>query len=184
MNCEQEEVEVQLKPQDILVLLKITAIDGADWSYRGLAQELFISVGEVHNSLDRATRAHLFDPVQKRPRAQALEEFLVHGVRYAFPSERGTLTRGTLTAYAAPPLDGLITASVNEQPPVWPDPQGMARGYELSPLYSSVPQAARVDRALYELLALVDAIRDGRARERKLAVEQLHQRLRTKIAKT
>jgi len=184
MNCERLEVEMQLKPQDIVVLLKITALDGADWSYRGLAQELFISVGEVHNALDRATRAHLFDPVHKRPRAQALEEFLVHGVQYAFPSERGTLTRGTLTAYAAPPLDGLITASVNEQPPVWPDPQGAARGYQLSPLYSSVPKAARIDRALYELLALVDAIRDGRARERKLAVEQLHQRLRTRNAKT
>lgn len=137
-----------------------------------------MSVGEVHNALDRAARAHLFDTVQKRPRVQALEEFLVHGVQYAFPSERGALTRGTLTAYAAPPLDGLITTSVSEHPPVWPDPQGKARGYQLSPLYGSVPKAARMDSSLYELLALVDAIRDGRARERKLAAEQLHQRLR------
>ncbi|MFA7336894.1 MAG: hypothetical protein WC028_08890 [Candidatus Obscuribacterales bacterium] len=66
---------------------------------------------------------------------------------------------------------------------MWPDPQGKARGYQLSPLYGSVPKAASMDSSLYELLALVDAIRDGRARERKLAAEQLHQRLRAKNAK-
>jgi hypothetical protein len=34
------------------------------------------------------------------------------------------------------------------------------------------------DPALYEFLALMDAIRDGRARERKLAEEELRSRIR------
>jgi hypothetical protein len=44
-------------------------------------------------------------------------------------------------------------------------------------LYQSVPQAVANDQKLYELLALVDAIRDGRARERNLAISELTRRL-------
>lgn len=173
---------MQLKPQDIVVLLKLVG-PVRDWSYRSLAHDLFMSIGEIHNAVDRATRAQLFDAEQKRPRVQALEEFLVHGIKYAFPAERGSLTRGLPTAYAAPPLNKIISAAESEQPPVWPDPEGSVRGYKLEPLYRSVPKAARSDKKLYELLALVDAIRDGRARERNLAVEHLRERLREPNAK-
>jgi len=169
---------MQLKPQDLVVLLKLVSLKGA-WSYRSLAKKLFMSTGEVHNALDRATRAHLFDAELRRPRGQALEEFIVHGVKYAFPAERGSLTRGTPTAYAAPPLNRIISTPDNEHPPVWPDPEGTVRGYKLAPLYESVPKAAKGDKSFYELLALVDSIRDGRARERNLAAEHLRTRLRT-----
>ena len=53
----------------------------------------------------------------------------------------------------------------------------MLSGYSISPLYKSVPKAVADDQALYEMLALVDAIRDGRARERELAVKELAGRL-------
>ena len=43
----------------------------------------------------------------------------------------------------------------------------------LEPLYKTVPIAARRDPRLYEILALLDALRDGRARERRLAEEHL-----------
>lgn len=58
---------------------------------------------------------------------------------------------------------------------VWPCPEGKVRGESFSPLYRSVPVAARNDPHLYEVLALVDAIRGGRNRERKMALELLHQ---------
>ena len=48
----------------------------------------------------------------------------------------------------------------------------------LGPLYRTVPAAALRDPILYELLALVDALRDGRARERQLAAQELIARLR------
>jgi hypothetical protein len=43
----------------------------------------------------------------------------------------------------------------------------------LAPLYKSVPYAAKRDLKLYALLALVDAVRDGRARERNLAIKEI-----------
>ena len=65
----------------------------------------------------------------------------------------------------------------SEPVPVWPDPQGELRGASFTPLYKSVPKAARADPQLYELLVLVDAIRGGRAREREIAIKELTNRL-------
>ena len=45
------------------------------------------------------------------------------------------------------------------------------------PLYPSAPKAARKDPKLYELLALVDMLRLGRARERAMAEQQLNELL-------
>ena len=54
------------------------------------------------------------------------------------------------------------------------------RGIALAPLYKTVPIAAMRDPLLYEKLALVDALRDGRTRERKLAEQELKKLLRKK----
>jgi len=51
------------------------------------------------------------------------------------------------------------------------------RGISFLPLHRSVPEAAMRDPKLYEMLALLDAIRDGRAREREIAVRELTKRI-------
>jgi hypothetical protein len=165
-----------LKPQDIFILLKLVTLGNRQWSYSAVALDLAISPSEVHGGIKRATQARLFDAQRNVPIIKALEEFLVHGVKYAYPPDRGPITRGIPTSYAAPPLRDLIIQP-GDLPPVWPDPEGDVRGYEFSPLYRSVPKAATHDRALYEILALVDAIRDGKARERDLATKELIARL-------
>ena len=165
-----------LKPQDILVLLKIVVLRDAVWSYPMLAKSLFMSQSEVHASVRRAEVAHLFDRHRSRVLRSSLFEFLVHGLKYACPAIRGGSTRGMPTGYAAPPLSPLIQGAGDDLP-VWPDPEGEVRGYELSPLYRSVPKAAAADPELYEMLALIDAIREGRAREATLAAQELKNRL-------
>jgi len=167
---------MMLKPQDIVILLKLVALGERPWSYSSLADELAMSPSEVHSGIKRAGAARLFDFERKVPLLRALLEFLVHGVKYAYPPERGPLTRGIPTGYATAPLKSFITQP-NEPPPVWPDPEGQVRGYALAPLYRSVPKAVGRDPRLYELLALVDAVRDGRARERELAVKELTKQL-------
>lgn len=165
-----------LKPQDIVILLKLVSIGQRPWSYSSLADELAMSASEVHSGIKRAEAAKLFDVQRKVPLLQALLEFLEHGVKYAYPPKRGSLTRGIPTGYAAEPLKSLINQP-DEPPPVWPDPEGQVRGYALSPLYRSVTKAVARDPGLYEFLALVDAVRDGKARERELAVKELSRRL-------
>ena len=161
-----------LKPQDIVIMLKLLVRNGSEWSYPALSYELSMSASEVHAGVKRAVAAQLMDMHRKIPVKRNLLEFLIHGVKYAYPPDRGGITRGIATSYAAQPLKELITQP-DEPPPVWPDPEGQVRGYEFSPLYSSVPHACKVDPKLYELLALVDAIREGRAREKKIAIKKI-----------
>ena len=89
------------------------------------------------------------------------------------------MTRGIPTSFAAPPLNQHLRVPdlTSGETPVWPSASGTAKGYALTPLYHSVPFAAQRDPALYELLTLVDALREGRARERNLAVKELEKRL-------
>jgi hypothetical protein len=119
----------------------------------------------------------LFDESRKIPIRKNLEEFLIHGVKYAYPPQHGALTRGIPTGYAAYPLNEMLTLGTNDVPPVWSHPEGDVRGYEFFPLYKSAPSAALKDKELYALLAILDAIRDGRARERELAIKELITRL-------
>jgi hypothetical protein len=163
------------KPQDIIVALKL-AMGGPDLSYAGLGKELGMSASEVHAAVRRLKDARLLDPETKRIRLEAFRNFLVHGVPYSFPVGPKQLTRGMPTAWAAPALAGKFNSS-DQIPPVWPDPAGLVQGSAIKPLYASVPDAARRDPALYDLLALVDALRIGRARERALAEKEIGERL-------
>lgn len=142
-----------------------------------VAADVSMSASQVHASLKRLERSRLLDGHNGRPIAAAVEEFFLHAVKYLFPAERGEVTRGVPTAHGAPPLDQRIAAGALV--PVWPDPDGQVRGGAFAPLHKSIPHAARKDSVLYELLALIDAIRDGRARERKLAEKELGKRVRS-----
>jgi hypothetical protein len=171
-----------LRPQDVVVLAKLVGYGDGRPPMAQMGLELSLSASEVHAALRRLMLSKLVsgDADGNRPLAGAVEEFLVHAVKYAFPARRGEVTRGILTSYAAPPLDSAIQRG-SEPPPVWPFADGRARGISLEPLYKTVPAAALRDPALYEMLALIDALRDGRARERGLAEKTLIARLRHQL---
>ncbi len=170
-----------LKPQDIVVVLKLLGYEGGRPPFAQIAKDLVMSPSEVHAAVKRAQAARLLHGPQmsNRPNVSALEEFLLHGIKYAFPAERGGPSRGIPTGYAATPLNRLI-APGDEPIPVWPFAEGKKRGIAFAPLYKMAPVAALKDPLLYEELALIDAIRDGRARERKLAEQELVKILRKK----
>ena len=174
-----------LKPQDVIVVLKLCSYERKRPPISMVAADLNMSPSEIHAAIKRLQQARLLHgpEMQEKPNLSALEEFLVHGVKYAFPAEYGQVTRGVPTSFAAPPLKGEI-ASGDELPPVWAWKEGETRGIALEPLYRTAPAAALRDPVLYEFLALVDAIRDGRARERKIAEKQLISRLRREDVKT
>ena len=170
--------QVVLKPQDLVVLLKLLILGDQRRSFAELAAELSMSASEVHGSVGRAMEARLVHVANDHVQVSnaALKEFLLHGAKYTFPATFGAPTRGIPTAYAAPPLRELINQPPSELPPVWPSPDGEQRGTSFYPLYPSVPQAARRDEALYQTLALFDALRGGAARERNLAAKLLEER--------
>jgi hypothetical protein len=159
------------------VTLKIVAAKSERSPYSQLAPELAMSSSEVHASVKRAQLAHLLhgSKMHNRPNLAALEEFLIHGLKYVFPAERGELTRGVATSYAAKPLRNVISQT-KEPVPVWPYEAGKQRGIAFEPLYKTAPIAALRDPSFYEYLVLADTLRDGRIRERRYAERELHRR--------
>ncbi len=164
-----------IKPQDILILLKLaTWKDRPDWKGVDLAKELGLSPFEVSIGLERCRRSGFLDASKRGLMRSALQEFLIHGLKYSFPTEPGAMGRGMPTAHSAPPLARKI---VSNEPYVWPDDEGRVRGQAIEPLYPSAPSAAKSDAKLYELLALIDTLRVGRAREQKMAIQEIEKRI-------
>ncbi|MBK5249525.1 MAG: hypothetical protein JJE50_08850 [Actinomycetales bacterium] len=161
-----------LKGEDIVVLLKLTG-GARDWTVRALEEGTGVPRSVAHRSLKRLGEAGLVDEGHRRVLLTQSEEFLVHGLKYVFPPAWRGEARGTLTAWAAPPLADVISSSMQVLPPVWPDPLGNARGLALLPLHPAASEAARRDPELGERLALVDALRAGDARIRGVAKELL-----------
>jgi len=174
---------MNIKSQDIIVVLKLVASRASCWTYSQLSEELGMSTSQVHAAVQRASRSKLLVPANLLdcegdflPNTKNLRELLVHGLKYMFVPEIGPETRGIPTGYSAPVLSEHFTVAVNDKV-VWPYPQGEQRGCSFSPLHKIAPAASLLDESLYELLALVDAIRGGSARERNVAIQMISDRL-------
>lgn len=163
-----------MSPQDVVVLLKIISYGDEPWSQVPIALALYMSQSEVSKSIARSKYAGLLDPSGKIVRRMALMEFLQYGIKYVYPQSPGAVVRGIPTAHSAPPLSNAIQSDENY---VWPSGKGKVRGQSIIPLYASVVDAVQNDEKLYELLALTDALRVGRARERELAIVELKKRI-------
>ncbi len=171
-----------LKPQDCIILLKLIANSQKEWSQRQLADSLAISLGEINAGIKRLLEAGLLRKDGSKHFIyiiRAAEEFLIYSVKYLFPGKPGEYTRGIATGIGASLFHNKIASSNADFLPVWPDAQGEQQGVALKPIYHSVPQALRnnPDQGFYELLAIIDVIRSGRARERNIAVQLLKDKL-------
>ena len=169
---------VNIKPQDVLVVLKILA-SGWPGSFASLGQQLGMSASEAHAAFHRARRAGLINPSSEQPNKSAVAEFVIHALKYVLAVRPGGRTRGMLTGFAAAPLAASFHASASDTDlPVWPDPEGEAAGLDIRPIFRSATGAARRDPRLYEWLVLADALRGaGRFRERELAEKFVRQLL-------
>jgi len=164
----------QMKPQDIVVLAKLVAIDEPRFIQMALAQTLYMSQSEISASLARSSYAGLLINKGQEVNRKLFFDFIKFGLGVVFPQHPGPIVRGTLTAHSAPPLDLEILSDMHY---VWPYSKGQSRGQSIAPLYPTVPQAIVLDNELYEMLALLDAVRVGRAREKNLALEILEKRI-------
>jgi DNA-binding Lrp family transcriptional regulator len=166
-----------LKPVDLVVALRLAEAPSA--KYQQLSADLGISASAAHASVRRLQAAGLLRPSSRAVNRLALGEFLEHGVRYAFPARPGAEVRGVPTAHAAPPLSDRIVA---EDVLVWPSISGASIGRAVAPLYPRAVELPRRCPSVYQSLALVDALRVGRVRERKLALEAIRDKLAASAA--
>lgn len=162
-----------MRPQDVVILLKILLLKDSSWMKKDLAQELFISPAEIGHSLNRSQVAGLVDPEGRKVMIKSFLEFLIHGFPYVFPVRPGGVTIGIPTAHSAPALSKYI---ISEEKVVWPHAGGKAKGHAVAPLYKGAVEASLRDPQLYELLSLCDVLRIGRLREKQRARELIQAR--------
>ncbi len=167
--------QIFISPLDILILLKIISLGDNKWYQIDIAESLDISQSEVSKSLKRLKTSWLLAPNSSIViMRENVLEFLRYGIKYIFPQWPGSIVRGIPTAHSAPVLNNEILSTENY---VWPYAKGQVRGQSIIPLYPTVPKASNDDKKLYELLALIDAIRIGNAREKELAYKKLKNRI-------
>jgi len=163
-----------LQSVDLVVLLGLLRHPASDWTVRSLADELRLPPATVQRALERLAVVRVFDAGRRRVNVGACEELFVHALRFVAPGGVGGETRGMPTAWAAPPLVEHLAGN-DDLPPVWPDPLGEVRGLEVQPLHPRMVSLAQADAEIYELLALIDGLRVGDARVRKLAARLLRE---------
>ena len=156
-----------IKGQDIVVLAALMDASVRKLPYSGLAHAVRLSVAEPHAAVKRLQESALING-NRNPIRRNVSEFLVHGLRYAFPMRpSGRCVHGMPTAYAAPVAADAFASS--GMIPIWTGSKGTEFGQAFDPLYPTAPEAAADDAALYGCLALIDMLRGGRIRERSFA---------------
>ena len=160
-----------MRPQDIVVLLKKTTPQGRKMNNKQLSESLVISASEISESLERSRIAGLVSNDKANVNILAIQEFLIHGIRYVYPAQMKGIVRGLPTASFATPMNGRINHT--NEPIVWQYKYGHVRGQNIEPLYPTAIEASLNDEDLYALLAIVDSLRVGNAREREIASEEL-----------
>ncbi len=161
-----------MRPQDVIILLKL-ALDGEEGSrIKDLSTKLFLSGSEVSESLNRSAIAGLLLPDSRIVNKDPFLKFLEHGLQYVFPAQLGPVMKGMFTAHSE---SSLYLSFSSEEKLVWADELGKERGSTILPLYPTVVKAVKKDRILYRLLALCDIIRIGDSSDKNKAVWHLRE---------
>lgn len=168
-------MELVLRPLDVAVALDLAL--SAQPTFAKMSDDLDISPSTAHQAVQRLLASGLIRKTSQGllPNIAALEEFLLHGVRYAFPASRMRRQRGIPTAHAAPAMRETMDGETD--PVVWPSARGHVVGAAIEPLLKSAPEQAERWPALYDALTLVDVMRLGTARDREVAGQLLGSRL-------
>jgi len=155
-----------LKPIDLTVLAYLRSVHREfPWTQAQIAGGLGVSQSSVHRALHQLEASALLGR-DDRP----FRDLVVYAVRHVYPVAVGASARGVATGWAHPSIAAHIHVA---EALVWPSDAGDAHGPSVEPLHPCVPAAARRSVRFYEVMALIDVFRLGRARERALATRRL-----------
>ena len=158
---------------DVAVAAFLALKPGA--TFEQVAKGLLISQSTAFKSVQRLQHAGLSPLEERKTNLLAFLEFVQHGLRYVCPVALGPVRQGVPTAHAGPDLAELI--AFGDDAYVWPYRDGAVRGRSVEPLVPRAAELVTLAPDTYAVLALLDAVRGGRARERNLGMEALRRHL-------
>jgi len=161
-----------IRPHDLVILLQIALNKNEYVQMKDMANKLFISPSEISTSLQRSVYSGLVADDRHSIIRESLLKFIIYGLPYTFPTKPGTPAMGIPTGHSAYPLSNFFNDS---EIYVWPYENGEIRGLSIEPYYTNQPKAVKFNNELHAVLALTDAIRLGRKREKNMASDMLEQ---------
>ena len=78
-----------MRPQDVVVLLKLIREGSGTWTQISLARELYMSQSEISESIARSSYARLVFDKGRTVQRQAVVDFIQYGLPYIFPQQPG-----------------------------------------------------------------------------------------------
>lgn len=169
-----------MRPVDIVVLVYLyveqsrrnsrSHFDSELWTYQSLADALLLPKSSLFRSIQNAEAGRLLN--NKRLNEARFIHFLMYGVPVIFPVTTGSMDIGTPTSMTAN-LFGSAYQLVSTTPHIWPNPNGQIKGIAIEPLHASAVGLAERDSDAHRLLAAVDGLRLGGARETEMALSFL-----------
>lgn len=160
-----------LKPQDIVVLGKLIT-DEAWPTQKEIANALELSQSEISHSLKTLEQVSLINVTQKRINKLAVLEFIVHAIKFFYPSEKKGIGRGIKVG----PSYSYFSKRVHpdEFDYVWPDPEGDSKGVIVSPLLTRFSKTIKENEKLLLFLNVIEVFRGlGGVRHRQEAQKAL-----------
>ena len=82
-----------MRPQDVVILLKICTFQGNDWRFQDIAGSLKISPSEVSESMERSRLAGLVSESKRTVYTSSFLDFLISGLKYVFPALPGPMPK-------------------------------------------------------------------------------------------
>ena len=163
-------------PQDVALLLKLVANADREWKQIELAVELGLPQGEIAKALKRLNRVNLLD--HKKPIKSLVKEFITYSVKFNFPGTIGPICKGVPTSISFSNVRKDVVAGKGvENTFVIPSPLGKALGQSVEPLYKNLSEAVLKDPKFHEMIANLDMLRVGKAREKKIALKYFEKKL-------
>lgn len=165
-----------LKPQDIVVLGKLVT-DEVWPTQKEIANALELSQSEISHSLKTLEQVGLINISQKRINKLAVLEFIVHAIKFFYPSEKQGIGRGIKVG----PSYSYFSKRVHsdEFDYVWPDPDGEAKGVIVSPLLTRFSKTIKENEKLLLFLNVIEVFRGlGGVRHQQEAQKALKELIR------
>ena len=173
-----------LKAQDLVLSLYLRCHRQQDqWTYASLAEQAGMTASQCFASVKRCRASMLLSQSKRAPWSVSwlsLRELLAHALRFMFPAEFKASARGWPTVHSAAFVKQHFLQDVSEERQVvWPDKQGPVKGDVLLPLHKSVCKIISKpdEQSFYNVMATVDLLRVGQARERDFAMNYLEEQL-------
>jgi hypothetical protein len=169
-------MEYEMKSISVYVLACLIVRKERFGSYEKWGKEIGLSAASLFRSVKDLRKAKLVTETVDGdvPNYQNAEKFLLYGFPFCFSAEKGKLVRGFKTGVDASSLKSEFAEG--DYPAVWAHYEGDVKGFEVKPLHSCVPDQITddlMDKNLYELLALLDVLRIGQAREVQAAQKKI-----------